>query len=211
MAHDLLPENPKQIAGEAPNASGRDTRPEAGARGRSKDDLVAVHCALLGRVPDSEVAKLAGVCVRTVATYRSRLGIPGYSGPRRRPPKRDGKRSMLDPLSPLIGVVPDHVVAEQAGMSIGAVRAFRVARGIDAAGARAPEVTRALVGAWSAENRKPAALTLGAWLVGIDDGSEGIVLAVNAKAAMELACGPNRAVVAIEYLGDLMTAAPGQI
>jgi hypothetical protein len=209
MAYDVLSVKPNQMAEDhdvidARGAAG--AHPGASGRGKSKGDRVEAHRAMLGQVPDSEVAKVAGVCVRTVATYRQRLGIPGYAGPRRPPPKRNGKRSMLDSLAALIGVVPDRVVAEQAGMSIGAVQAFRVARGIDAAGSRTAGAMRASVGAWQTEPGKPPGPTLAAWQVSIDDGSQGIVVAADARAAMELACGADRSVVAIQFLGELMAA-----
>lgn len=62
--------------------------PEAGAddsaiRPGSKDALIAEHAELLGQVPDADIARRAGVSVRTVASFRARHGIPGYRGPRR--------------------------------------------------------------------------------------------------------------------------------
>ena len=95
------------------------------ARERSKDHLLRPFHPLLGRRPDAEVARLARVCVRTVSAYRSRSGIPPYSGPRRPPRPRNGKRSLLDDFRALIGAVPDRVVADEAGMSHHAVRNFR--------------------------------------------------------------------------------------
>lgn len=53
----------------------------------SKDGLLQEHASLLGRVPDSEIAERAGVSQRTVASYRARHDIPGYTGsPQRRDP-----------------------------------------------------------------------------------------------------------------------------
>ncbi|MBA2320198.1 MAG: hypothetical protein H0V89_03495 [Deltaproteobacteria bacterium] len=54
----------------------------------SKDHLLAPWRGDLGRVPDAEVAERAGVSVRTVASFRARNAIPGYTGPRR--VRRDG-------------------------------------------------------------------------------------------------------------------------
>jgi hypothetical protein len=49
----------------------------------SKDSLIAQHATALGQLPDAEVARLAGVSVRTIASFRARHQIPGYRGPRR--------------------------------------------------------------------------------------------------------------------------------
>ncbi len=51
------------------------------ARPGSKDALVAARFNLLGKVPDHEIARLAGVSVRTVASYRTRHGIAGFRAP----------------------------------------------------------------------------------------------------------------------------------
>lgn len=47
---------------------------------------------------------------------------------------RRKRRSRVDAFAELVGQVPDRVVAERAGVTIGAVRNWRVARGIPAAG-----------------------------------------------------------------------------
>jgi len=112
--------------------------PEAGdssssPRPGSKDQLIENHRHLLGVVPDADVAKKAGVSVRTVASYRSRNNVPGYTGPRRPSAKRRPRTSRIDPFQKLLGTVPDRVVAEQAGVSLNAVRNYRVKRGIQAA------------------------------------------------------------------------------
>jgi hypothetical protein len=64
--------------------------PEAGELPRpgsprpgSKDAQLDQHVRLLGHVPDAEVARIAGVSVRTVASFRARRQIAGYQGPRR--------------------------------------------------------------------------------------------------------------------------------
>jgi hypothetical protein len=71
--------------------------------------------------------------VRTVASFRARHNIPGYRGPRRSPRARAARRSRLDPFAELLGSVPDRVVADRAGVSLNAVRNYRVKRGIAAA------------------------------------------------------------------------------
>jgi hypothetical protein len=100
----------------------------------SKDTQIEQYYHLLGSIPDSEVARLAEVSVRTVASYRARNDIPGYSGPRRRPQARGGRQSKLDDYAHLLGKLPDRVVAEEAGMSLGAVRNYRIKNDIPAAG-----------------------------------------------------------------------------
>ncbi len=102
-------------------------------RGGSKDALIAHHAVALGQLPDAEVARRAGVSVRTVASFRARHNIPGYRGPRRSPRARAARRSRLDPFAELLGTVPDRVVADRAGVSLNAVRNYRVKRGIAAA------------------------------------------------------------------------------
>lgn len=99
----------------------------------SKDHLLVAHYNLLGEVPDAEVAREAGVSVRTVASYRARHDIAGYSGPRRI--SRSGRRrpSKIDGFTHLLGKVPDRVVAQEAGVSLNAVRNYRNKRGIPAA------------------------------------------------------------------------------
>lgn len=115
--------------------------PEEGddLRPGSKDALIAQYLDELGQVPDAEVAEQAGVSVRTVASFRARHQIPGYRGPRRPADARSPRRSRIDPFVQLLGKVADRVVAEKAGVSLNAVRNYRVKRGIRASG-RAAEV-----------------------------------------------------------------------
>jgi hypothetical protein len=49
-----------------------------------KERVLDEHRALLGTVPDSEAATITGASLRTIAAYRKRHDIKGYSGPRRR-------------------------------------------------------------------------------------------------------------------------------
>lgn len=100
----------------------------------SKDSMIAKYAVKLGNIPDAEVARLAAVSVRTIASFRARHGIPGYRGPRRSTGARGPRRSRIDPFAHLLGQVPDRVVAEKAGVSLNAVRNYRVKRGIPAAG-----------------------------------------------------------------------------
>lgn len=120
------------------------TTKTARTRPGSKDALIEKYFDKLGRIPDAEVAKLTGVSVRTIASYRSRNGIDGYKGPRRRTPGGGRRQSRLDDFRHLMGRVPDRVVAEQADMSLGAVRNYRIKHGIDAAGRKPTEDVTAL-------------------------------------------------------------------
>jgi hypothetical protein len=68
-------------------ADGIDER--AGARRGPKERVLDAHRELLGQIPDADVAERTGVSVRTIAGYRKKYGIAGYSGPRRRTERRD--------------------------------------------------------------------------------------------------------------------------
>lgn len=91
----------------------------------SKDAMIGHHAMLLGQVPDADVAKAAGVSIRTIASFRARHEIPGYSGPRRKPEPAGLRRSRIDPYAHLLGKMPDQVIAEKAGVTVHAVRSFR--------------------------------------------------------------------------------------
>lgn len=125
---DLPPEPDEPLPPEPDD----DLNPER--RSGSKDGRIEKYFHLLGKVPDSEVARMADVSIRTVASYRARHEIPGYDGPRRRPAPRGRRLSKVDDFGPLLGRVPDRVVADIAGMSLGAVRNFRIKKGLPAAG-----------------------------------------------------------------------------
>jgi hypothetical protein len=122
---EALPPEPGEVVVAAP-ADGASGRPG------SKDERIAALRDQLGSVPDAAVASRAGVSVRTVAAYRARHGIPGYSGPRRRGADKQPRKSRIDSFSSLVGTVPDRVVAERAGVSVNAVRNWRVKRGVSA-------------------------------------------------------------------------------
>lgn len=129
-AHDLPPEPDEPLPPEPDDDD--DASPTR--RSGSKDARIEKFFHLLGKVPDSEVARMADVSIRTVASYRARNEIPGYDGPRRRPAPRGRRLSKVDDFGPLLGRVPDRVVADIAGMSLGAVRNFRIKKGLPAAG-----------------------------------------------------------------------------
>jgi len=133
-----------------PAASVRSERASSqpSSRPGSKDAKIERHFALLGKVPDAEIARMANVSVRTVASYRSRNNIAGYKGPRRRPNAPGRRHSRLDEYRPLLGRVPDRVVAEEAGMSLGAVRNYRIKYDISPAGRLKDSTIRHLMQAW---------------------------------------------------------------
>lgn len=183
------------------------------ARGRSKDAQLWSHRDRMGVVPDSEIAILAGVSVRTVANYRTLCGIPGYTGPRRPPRPRNGKRSLLDDLHGLMGVIPDRSIAELSGMSLGAVRNYRVKNEIPPSGARSAEEVEAAIAAWRAHEASgrpaeaPAAGGRSAWQVRVAGGACGIVVAADAREAMELAvqvAGAVERVLGVERVGSVL-------
>lgn len=199
--------NPGHPSGPAVGAKGPEH--EAKVRPGSKDHLIERHHALLGEVPDAEVAKLAGVSVRTVASFRARHDIPGYSGPRRASTRSRKRQSKIDPFAHLLGQVPDRVVAEKAGVSLNAVRNYRVKRGIPAAGRAAT----APVEAAPASPDVAPAVARTAWRVSIrHDGAvvEGVVLAPSVEAAAQLAADAARTryaggtVQRVEWVGELL-------
>lgn len=143
--HEELPPEPDDEL--PPEPEGDDDSSRA-RRSGSKDGRIEKHYHLLGKVPDSEVARLADVSIRTVASYRARNDIPGYDGPRRRPAPRGRRLSKVDDFGPLLGQVPDRVVADIAGMSLGAVRNFRIKKGMPAAGRITRREIDKLVQAW---------------------------------------------------------------
>lgn len=65
----------------------------------SKDHLITPFYDLLGAVPDADVAKKAGVSIRTIAGYRSRLGIAGYRGAKRRGDRTSAASSVRESAS----------------------------------------------------------------------------------------------------------------
>lgn len=94
-----------------------------GRRPSSKSHLIQPYEHLLGERSDGEVAELAGVGLRLVATYRCRKGIAAYK-PRR--------KSAIESFEELLGKVQDTVIARKAGVTPAAVRQYRARRGIRA-------------------------------------------------------------------------------
>lgn len=148
----------------------------------SKDHLLHEHFHLLGGVPDAEVARKANVSVRTVASYRARHKIAGYSGPRRSSSGPRHRPSKLDAYVHLLGRVPDRVVMREAGVSLNAVRNYRNKHGIPAAprerGGTASPVPAGDVSAWQVTLRTQGGTTDFAVLAG--SMAEAVAQAANA-------------------------------
>lgn len=201
---DASPASRAPASGSGP--AERDLLPEVrralqNIRPGSKDTLIAEHAEALGRVPDAEVARRAGVSVRTVASFRARHDIPGYRGPRRRGGAGGQRRSRIDPYAELLGKVPDRVVAEKAGVSLNAVRNYRVKRGIPAAGREAGQSASRAVFAAGGEQE--------AWKVTWEAGGkrvQGVVLAHDLSHAVALAGEADKGrVVGLELAGPVLT------
>lgn len=109
------------------------------SRPGSKDHLIEPLLDQLGQVSDAEVARKAGVSVRTVASYRARNQIGGYKG-RGAPGKKRRRKSKIDPYYEMLGKVPDRVIAEKAGVTLNAVRNYRANRGIISSRQRTKEM-----------------------------------------------------------------------
>ncbi|MCB9664236.1 MAG: hypothetical protein H6732_08995 [Alphaproteobacteria bacterium] len=217
-----------RIAEASPPASEESSSHRPDRRHGSKDVQIEKYFHLLGKVPDSEVSRLADVSVRTIASYRARNEIPGYVGPRRRPAPRGRRESKVDEFTDLLGVVPDRVIAEIAGMSLGAVRNFRIKKDIPAAGRMpAGEIARLIerhqvapaAPASSAPlptSERPVAVARGdrAWRCERADGQEAfVVLAPSLTEAAARAAevlGAEHLVRSLEHLGVVLVPdAPG--
>jgi hypothetical protein len=216
---EVLPPEPGEVAApEVVEVAAPETRPG------SKDGKLSDLHAILGKVPDSEVARKAGVSVRTVAGYRARKGIAGYAGPRRRGADRKPRKSRIDLHADLVGTVPDRVVAEKAGVSVNAVRNWRVKRGVSArrrpaVGVPAPAVVAAPAVA-STLAAKPASTPVaapaapqaasgrGAWKMIAGTGGERVVRVIVADslsaAAVRAEAAGLGAVLALEWIAEVV-------
>jgi hypothetical protein len=190
------------------------------ARPGSKDHRILPHAHLLGSVPDADVAEKAGVSVRTIASFRARNIISGYKGPRRRrTAARTGRGSKVDAFVQLLGKVPDRVVAEQAGVSLNAVRAYRTRMGISAAGRGRPPGHSAIglggrgLGVHRDEHGYPGPLQAsnggtGAWKVIAGAGDIRLVRVIVARSAADAAAQAEAAaignVLSLEWIGDVL-------
>jgi hypothetical protein len=172
---------------------------------RSKAHLIEPFADLLGNAPDGEIAEKAGVSMRTVANYRTRQGIAGYSGPKKRGKDRKPRRSRIDPFEHLLGNVPDRIVAEKAGVSLNAVRNYRVKKGISARGRGRPKA--GTVPAPGQAQATPVVVvppgSAVAWKVRLASGEVVVVAADTLAAAASQAEGAGD-VVSLEKVGRML-------
>jgi len=179
----------------------RDGPPEP--RPGSKDHLLLPHWDLLGSVPDADVAREAGVSVRTVASFRARHDISGYSGPRRTSKAARRRPSKIDAFAHLVGKVPDRVVAQEAKVSTNAVRNYRYKHGIPAVPReQAADATARL----QAESPSLHSGTQ-AWKVTIETAgrrTDRVVLADDLESAVSRASSATGQVIALEWVGPLL-------
>lgn len=103
---------------------------------KSKASAVAGFADDLGRIADSEIARSAGVGRSAVAAYRRSLGIPPVPRPARATvdravrPTFEALRLRLEAFRAELGVLPDRVIAEKAGVSCSTVYRVRTNLGI---------------------------------------------------------------------------------
>ncbi len=202
-------------------------------RGGCKDERLDALRDLLGQIPDADIARKAGVSVRTVASFRAKHNIPGFHGVRRSPLPRGHDASRLDRWHDLVGAVPDHEVAQRAGMSLGAVRNYRIKHGIEACGRMSTAEIEAAVAQHTSGKRRtsrkpepapaatpsvpeptPAAIKVHAWSVHLrGPGAERqfVVLAhdiVEAGACAQQHRHPHEQVVELQCCGEVLPFTP---
>jgi transcriptional regulator with XRE-family HTH domain len=201
-------------------------------RRKNKAHLIERYEHLLGVRSDREVAELAGVSSATVANYRSRAGIPAApratkraaaeakqssSTPKKATRKGKGKgrkrkarASKVDPFFSLLGEVPDRVVAEKAGVTLGAVLQYRKRHGVPAYGRKAsapPRPSRPAPApapsAKEADSPSPSKADTLAWRATLATGDVMVVAAKSLTAAASRAATLGD-VVSLERVGPLV-------
>ncbi len=92
--------------------------------GRKPFSFADEHIALMGKVPDKQVADAAGCVYMTVINYRKKHNIPP-------PPRKKYERSVefTAPYTRFLGIVPDSDLANAFGITRQAVGFARKARG----------------------------------------------------------------------------------
>jgi hypothetical protein len=168
----------------------------------SKDSKILPYVELLGTIPDSEVAMRANVSVRTIASFRARHGVGGYKGPRKRGADRAPRKSRIDAFAHLVGQFPDRVVAEKAGVSLNAVRNWRMRHGVAASGRVSGEPSELPPTGGSAVNGA------GAWKVVVGIPSAPLVKVVVAPSLAEAAMRAENAglgaILSLEWIGEIV-------
>jgi hypothetical protein len=197
-----LPPEPGEVMEGGARASSNITE----ARPGSKDTRILPYLEILGRVPDSEVAKKAGVSVRTIASFRARNQVEGYKGPRKRGADRAPRKSRIDAFSHLVGQFPDRVVAEQAGVSLNAVRNWRMRHGVAAGGRGGESTPTDLPTPTPTPSRTASASSGGAWkVVTVNNGTARVVVAGSlADAAARAEQAGLGKVLALEWIGEVV-------
>jgi hypothetical protein len=114
---------------------------------------------LVGNRPDTVIAELAGLTLSAVRAYRSKHGIPRFvdqdSNPKvgsseQNPGSSAPSRSRVAAYEDELGLLTDTVIARKAGLTIGAVRAYRVRKGISSASENKRKAKRAALEATAA-------------------------------------------------------------
>jgi len=199
-----MPPGPRSRRRESlPPEAGEGPPPAPKGRHRqSKSHLIEPYEHLLGVRTDGEVAEMAGVSSVTVANYRSRAGIAAHRGPKPRKTKRkQGKvrASKIDGFVKLLGNVPDRVVAEKAGVSVGAVQHYRTKLGLPAHGRRQASARPAL----QPTTPSPPPQGMLAWKVTLATGDV-VVVAAESLAAAATRSVTLGEVLALERVGPLV-------
>lgn len=165
---------PKRSRGSKKSAAAAAPAPVAAApaaaaapapRGRAANTArkIEPYVDMLGTVPDSEIASLAGLSAQTVARFRRDRGVDAFRGrggdkaevvevteaaaPAPAEESGGGKRggrSKVAPFADQLGVLSDAEIADKAGVTVNAVRNYRNRKGIPAPSRAAePEVEEA--------------------------------------------------------------------
>jgi len=121
---------------------------------RKRSSKVDIYRSQVGKIPDAEIARLAGITVEGVRMYRRRHGISlapdarGRRGAKKKqrssespvmsailatpePKRRRRRSSKIDPFRDQVGQVADSEIAVMADVTPEAVRAFRRKHNID--------------------------------------------------------------------------------
>lgn len=190
--------------------------PEPG-EARSVADQLGDHAALLGKVPDIEVAKKAGVSLRAVSAFRESKGIAGFGGGKAaskaratkgkaaKEARRPGRKSKIDAFAAEVGTTTDRNIAEKAGVTINAVRNWRRQHKIAAFSGDLASVVSAAPSApvVAAASRARAPSGGYAWRVVLANGQSGVVIGADiAEAASRAARAGDAA--SIERLGAVL-------
>jgi hypothetical protein len=154
LVRKAAPSGPRAYRPALARLNDQDLPPEAGetsssaglprVRPGSKDYLLQPAFHLLGKIPDAEVARRCAVSVRTVASYRARHHIPGYTGPRKKAHRHSARqhsvRVFQQQNGPESGNGNDRWagVAQQAARQYGASRGASVGTGLPAVGQATP-------------------------------------------------------------------------